>query len=269
MFSNPIGIKSFEERLHKKPMFFNPYNFGGGSAANMDDTGLLAYYTFEEASGTIENKSQSGDSVGTAGDGTVTGATYGATGILGDCLSYDGTNDKCTFGSTLSTFNNFQSSTAKFTIIMWLKPTSTANNDIILDQSNFTSANKGASMRFEGTSGAMLFSVFNTNNTICSTGLTTLTAGAGSWHMIAVTYDYSLGSANLKFSVDDSTRETDDTINAGTDSNPSGNLTIGEAYAGNDNPYDGLIDEFSIWNRVLTDAEITTLYNSGSGFSIY
>ena len=39
MFSNPIGIKSFEDRLHKKPMFFNPYTFGGGSVGGWVELG--------------------------------------------------------------------------------------------------------------------------------------------------------------------------------------------------------------------------------------
>jgi hypothetical protein len=32
-------------------------------------------------------------------------------------------------------------------------------------------------------------------------------------------------------------------------------------------PFDGLIDEFGIWSRVLTASEITQLYNSGSGLT--
>jgi len=240
----------------------------GTSGANMDDTGLLEYLTFEEASGTIENKSQSGDSVGTAGDGTVTGATYGATGIIGDCLSYDGVNDKCTLGSTLSTFNIFQSATAQWTLNFWVKPTSHANQDVIVDSSNATSSNNGITVDFRGASGAISCQVFENGN-IVNSGTTTLTAGSGSWHMISIRYDYSLGSANLKISIDDSTPETDNKTKDGIGGSPSGNLTLGEAYAGNDGSFDGLADEFSLWSRVLTDAEITTLYNSGSGFSIY
>ena len=41
---------------------------------------------------------------------------------------------------------------------------------------------------------------------------------------------------------------------------------LGEASNGNDNPYDGLIDEWALFdNRILTSGEISSIYNSGSG----
>jgi hypothetical protein len=240
----------------------------GAGGANMDDTGLLAYYTFEEAGGTIENKSQSGDSVGTAGDGTVTGATYRASGVIGDCLSYDGTNDKCTFGTVKATFNEVLSATAKWSIILWLYPDTFVKNDIVLDSANSTNSNKGIDCRLESTGGAMTFTIAE-NGSIVQTGTTTATLTQSAWNMVAITYDYSLGSANLRFSINDGTVETDNKIKDGLGGTPTYDLTLAEAAAGNDNPFDGKADEFSFWNRVLTDAEITTLYNSGSGFSIY
>jgi len=51
LFSNPIGIKSFEDRLHKKPMFFNPYTFGGGSVGGWVELGRT---TLGSATSTID-----------------------------------------------------------------------------------------------------------------------------------------------------------------------------------------------------------------------
>ena len=46
------------------------------------------------------------------------------------------------------------------------------------------------------------------------------------------------------------------------------NLVLGGQFHPNPQlkyPFDGKIDEFSSWNRVLTQSEVTTLYNSGNG----
>ena len=44
-------------------------------------------------------------------------------------------------------------------------------------------------------------------------------------------------------------------------------LRIGMLYGNNAAPFDGVIDEVGIWSRVLTGAEITSLYNSGAGLA--
>ncbi|MFT7301349.1 MAG: alkaline phosphatase D [Akkermansiaceae bacterium] len=48
----------------------------------------------------------------------------------------------------------------------------------------------------------------------------------------------------------------------------NGGLVIGGHRSGTGRNFDGLIDEVAIWNRVLTPAEIRSLYNSGSAVEI-
>lgn len=43
------------------------------------------------------------------------------------------------------------------------------------------------------------------------------------------------------------------------------NFNIGNAYTGDISHFDGIIDEFGVWDRAITDAEIAELYNSGNG----
>jgi|APSaa5957512535_1039671.scaffolds.fasta_scaffold00133_37 hypothetical protein len=252
----------------------NPSRFSG-SSANMNDTGLLGYWTMDEACGAVVNVSQSADTVGTClGNGSVTNATQScACGLIGGHILFDACGEKVQFGCTLSTFNETLSSTAKFTINLWVKPTTTSHQDIILDQTDAKSTLYGFVLDFRGTCGALRAVTYCPSacpTTLYDSGVTTATVGTGAWHMITVRYDYSLCSNNLTVTVDDGTDEYS-CSRAGTpgDNNPSGNLTLGEAYLGNDNPYDGLVDELSFWNRALSDAEVTTLYNSGAGFSIY
>lgn len=80
---------------------------------------------------------------------------------------------------------------------------------------------------------------------------------ATTWTHIAVTYDAAgLVQIYLNGTLDDS----------GTDLQTLswGDITIGRFNAAS---CDGRIDEVGIWSRVLTGAEITTLYNGGAGLS--
>jgi hypothetical protein len=260
-------FKSFEDRL-ESPYIMNPSRFGGG--ANMDDTGLQIYWKFNEASGTIENKSQAAASKGTAGDGTVTGATYGATGILGDCLDFDGSNDNMKVASAGTVDGEQQSATAKWTLNFWIySHAAGAGTDIIFDSVNSTGSNIGTYMRWESGPKLRHSHVNQAGSAIITGGITSFTVSLNAWHMITETFDYSLGSNNYTIRVDDGTPDTQNTGVLGNGSTPTHPFTLAEAYSGNDNPYNGLIDEFSFWNRPLSDAEITALYNSGAGMAIY
>ena len=45
-------------------------------------------------------------------------------------------------------------------------------------------------------------------------------------------------------------------------SSPTYETAIGEAASGNDNPFDGDLDEVSFWSKALSQEEITVLYNN-------
>jgi hypothetical protein len=52
------------------------------------------------------------------------------------------------------------------------------------------------------------------------------------------------------------------TVPAALDATIAGKVSVG-SYSGA--AYDGLVDEFAIWNRVLTPDDVALLYNSGTG----
>lgn len=87
----------------------------------------------------------------------------------------------------------------------------------------------------------------------------------GSWHMITTTWD---SSGNLHLWVDGvDESSTTGATDIGWDGATSRGL--GKAFSSNNRHFDGAIDEFSIWNRKLTDTEIgTTLWNGGDGITI-
>ena len=89
------------------------------------------------------------------------------------------------------------------------------------------------------------------------------TFNAGQWYMITYTAD-SDGAEAFIDGVSVGTQAGDATLNFG--SSASGN--IGEDYVKSaGRGMDGLMDEFGIWSRVLTDPEITALYNGGAGLA--
>jgi hypothetical protein len=89
------------------------------------------------------------------------------------------------------------------------------------------------------------------------TGSTVLSTGI--WYHIAITYNALDGELKsyINGAIDINTTTTDYTTSLGT-------VEIGRA--GTDE-FNGKIDEIGIWNEALTSAEITALYNSGSGLS--
>lgn len=79
------------------------------------------------------------------------------------------------------------------------------------------------------------------------------------WFMVTITYNYS--TTLTSFYRDGVLLGTDNLPNPSATS--SGNFWIGRD--DNGNFYTGTIDEAGIWNKVLTQSEITELYNSGNG----
>jgi hypothetical protein len=248
----------------------NDFDSIATTPSTFDTTGLVTYLQCEELVGgtTIENVSPSGDSAGTSGDGVITNDVSIGTGIVGSgsCV-LDGTNDKITIGDTLSTFDEPLSSTAQFTVSWWMKPDNVANNDVVLDQANTSSSNKGLMLKGE-VGNKFTYQAYESGTALYISGVPTNAIDNGVWQLYTLTYDYSLGSANWIWYENGVELETDNKSNDGTDTTPSGQLTFGEAYAGNDGDYHGEMDEFMWFDRTLSASEVSDLYNGGAGLDL-
>jgi len=85
----------------------------------------------------------------------------------------------------------------------------------------------------------------------------------GNWHLLVVTCSRS---GNMVAYVDN-VREGSVSTSAASGSVNSNNgfgFSLGANYAGGD-LFDGSVDEFGLWNRVLTSTEIGRLWNGGAG----
>ena len=228
-------------------------------------TGLRAYYKFNEASPSniINQASTVGSTSAIAtSDLVVSGATYGVTGILGDALSFDGSNDNALASATTASDWAFLNQTgAEWTIIIWYKRDNFSNTQYILATTNFDVSDTGIFIR--NATDRSLSIRFGTDGTdLVTLNTTTLTPNDTNWHMLMVKYSDSAGTVSM--SIDDGTVESTSGHNLTNSTNPEDFMHFAENKTGASH-FAGDLDEVSIWNRVLTTAEITSLYNSGSG----
>lgn len=215
-------------------------------------TGLMSYYKLDETSGTTAT-----DTTG-AVNGTSTNVTVNQTGKINKAYLFkNASNGYISLGDNY----RFQSEDA-FSLTAWIYPTA--------NRGSGGGAGYGRIYDTRPTNGGSngFYWSINPNN-----GFTTTAYGVE---------DYSTPNniiLNNQWSFVVYTRNSNGLIKMYVNNVEVGSVTratIGSsgtvAYIGRapDNTtlnFDGLIDEFGIWNRVLTADEITALYNSGAGLS--
>ncbi len=239
-----------------------------GKLGGFDYAELKAYWKFNEASGNILNvcdTTPSSDCLTSNDDMVVTGATYGATGKIGDALSFDGTDDKTEAANFVGL-----SAIQKFTINGWWKQDAL---DVKAGGFEIATADNGDSIGFTTwTDGIMYGYMENGLGLNANIDDYSLSVTAGTWFMYTMVFDGTLsGNTNrLKIFID-SVSETltySDTIPATTATHTSRPFRLGMQTTSTNEFWNGDIDEVSIWNRPLTQSEIDELYNSGSGLEL-
>jgi hypothetical protein len=80
----------------------------------------------------------------------------------------------------------------------------------------------------------------------------------------AVTYDSTINAGAMQFYINGVNAGTSDGREAGTIPDDLPQIYVGSLHDGLGAPYDGLLDELSIYNRVLPASEIAAIYASGT-----
>jgi hypothetical protein len=211
-------------------------------------TNLVAYWKFDENSGTIAN-----DSSGT-NNGTLSGSTgvpSWVSGKINSGLSFNNTNKQYVSIPNSSPLNP----TNGISVQAWINSTSYPGNDRILQKGNsdnqYRLLNEGG-LKWEVIVGGVAQTLLGTIPT------------NGVFHYVLGTYDGSSGAMVLYV---DGAVLVSGTKTAGTLSTTTDPLTIGtKNNSGATGDYfSGIIDEPAIWSRTLTSSENTQLYNSGLG----
>ena len=190
-------------------------------------------------------------------------------------LNFPGTNDYVIIGAGSDWgWMNGKGDAASFTwsVSFWMKfnetPSGVDTTAFLFETHDNTanSANTGIDFAFYDSGGftrALIARIFFEGT---STALgATLYPDDMEWHHIVVTMDRL--AEEIEIFVDGSRNFASAGMARGGDVDAQSGLTIGLANtaAGLGFPFNGKLDDFAIWNVVLTAAEVNTLYNNGIG----
>lgn len=210
---------------------------------------LVSYWSLEEASGTRN------DSHGT-NHLTDNNTVASATGKVGSAADFEDANSE----SLSITDNASLSLTGDMTVAVWInaETISGATNDIC---GKFKAPSNQISwlLIVRGSTGTISGLVSGDGTSFTMVDSVTM-PWPGTWYFVVFQHDATANQIKIK-------------VNNGSWSTASHSTNIFDGTAqfrigARDDPsnyWDGLIDECAIWSRCLSDAEVTDLYNSGSG----
>ena len=210
------------------------------------NVGLVSYYTMDYGSGIII------DSLGT-NNGTNIGASYGGTGKIGDAMDFEnGESDWIDIADD----DSLDFGTGSFSLSIWLNFEDYISNGGIFEKRD---GDKGFYVR-QVISGTNKLNFFVGDGTDYI-DITSSTVTGGAYQHYVFTFN---GTSKTGVIYENATSiGTDTDVAIGTISS-SNNFSIGN-FSGTYS--DGLFDEIGIWNRVLTPAEVTQLYNESTGIT--
>jgi len=228
---------------------------------NADATGSSSLNTSLYAAYNAE--SNANDSFGTNNGTAVGGLTY-TTGKIGNAFQFNGTNAYVELGDVMDV------GTSSWSYSMWFKTNDAVNNGICFSKS-FAGGESG---RFWGGYFNNRFSWnFQADTNVIYTETNNGSIVNNTWYHVVCILDRN---DKLKLYINGSLQTLN--VTSGTNNlipyvsynfNTNKPFRIG-AYTDSDNTtatalINGQIDAFNVWNKVLTQSEITELYNSGNG----
>lgn len=215
-------------------------------------TGLIDCWEFNEASGTVAT------AYNPANNATIDGATVNQAGKVGKCYDFDATDDLVSIPITTHYTD--------FSFSAWIYLDSYGeggNNARLFDKREVDSIQVlGCYVSGITNNNLYFYAIFTTNGQWWTPVNSILTS---QWYHVVVTYNSSSTSNDPVIYINGKSQILTEI------QTPSGTLTtnLSKYIIGNrgakDRTWDGLIDQPAIWNKILTQAEVTQLYNSGAG----
>lgn len=208
-------------------------------------TALISYWKLEEASGTRYDSHGSNHL-------TDNNTVLSAAGKIGTAADFEATNSEYL---SIADNEDLSFGDEDFTFACWVKLESTGSDQRVFWKGDGTD---WAVYGLETFGTGWKFRVAGVENYTWNAPSTT----TGTWYFIVCWYDSVANTINTQ--VNNGT--IDSTSHSGGITTDAGSFALGThpVYGGY---FDGLIDEFGVWGRVLTSAERTALYNSGSGLT--
>jgi hypothetical protein len=243
------------------------YNQGGSKVSSVIsglpstglNSGLLGYWTLDGdkinwATGAVLDSSGNNITGTTTNMSTTSSPTDG---ISGQGLYFDGVNDAVNLNKPSSM--DFSGS-SDFSLSLWVKPNHIAAYQCFLCK--LGSLNPGGKGMMLGTYASETRFMFTVRDGTNSVGPVSASVPFGKWHHLTATYNASTKTAYLYVNSVRSSPNTN--LNLGDSSDTSANLLIGD-WVTNNSLYNGkgTIDEVRVYNRVLSDSEVSILYKQG------
>lgn len=223
--------------------------------------GLIEHYDFEEASDSLRLGSAAGGTFEEPGGQNVANTVSGK---FGNAVVLGGTS---TAHLDINPSGNF--GTATYTMAFWIYPTTagTAGQTQAIISTDSTNS-RGETLYLINTAGSLypaweVYRDSETNVTITSSTSISINA----WHLIVVgvklDFFTSSNSHWITLSVDNGALQTASL--PGPVKQGFTQINLGRRPSGSSYDLSFRMDSFSSWGRALTSAELTLLYNSGSG----
>jgi len=217
----------------------------------------ISYHSYDDAD---NSGSDPNDLTGNGNNGITNGATTGATGKINEGFSFDGVND---YVDNVFTVINSD----HFSISYWYKSSSTS-------QQCFVGSDGDDRIEILHNAGATgVIRIHNKVGDVAKVKKKTnviATLNDGNFHHVVIYFDQQDTSGSRVYFDDVSqTLNNDGTQGTGTIGTLTFSLYWGACHnGGTQHSYvNGSIDEPGTWDREITAAEVTTLFNSGAGFN--
>ena len=248
MYNRVLSIAEIKNLYNStRKMFVNmPQN-------NLLTDGLVGYWPFN---GPDMSGATAYDRSGSGNNGTLVNGPTAIPGIIGQALNFDGSNDYVN--------TNYNESLSTLTFSAWIRLNSFGEGNLgrIVDKRQ--SAAQVLLFYVDGRTATDNQLVFDRNFDITSGSWTTPTDSilANRWYHVAATYNDTSITNDPVIYINGVAQSLGEVSPDGTAQTNTDNYLIGNRGA-IDRTFDGSIDEFRIYNRILTAAEVLQLYTAG------
>ena len=216
-------------------------------------TSLVAYYELEEASGTRIDSHTNGYDLS-----EFNSVTQQSPAIVGNGASFNRANSEY-----LRSTNSGLQITSDISFAAWIYPQSASARLLLWNTFTVSGGVRGLITSLEKSGSNFVFRFANyVSGSGKDANFNSATFTVNTWAHLAFSYDISAGE--VKVYKNGSLVETQTGFRTSI-------TTLTNSYFGIDdnlgsvNFYNGDLDEMALWSKVITAAEITDLYNSGSG----
>lgn len=232
--------------------------YGDSSAAYMLSTstlrrGLVGYWRLEESSGTRYDCSSKGNHL------TANNSPGQSAGKVGNCSTFSGASSQSLSVTDNGTLPN--PTQTNFSVAAWVYLTNKLALEICVAKSDTTSGDAFA-LFYYNTPDRFAAQIGSASTVDVVQDSHLGSPATNTWYFLFASFTKS--NSNLVFSVNNGTADSGTITHYPTGTTQP--LSMGR-YRPSGTPFylTGKLDEVGIWNRVLTAAEITYLYNAGLG----